>query len=69
MRIERQTRSRRNRVVALNIYRQRLKDEQHARSLQNKNIALARFALHEAIASLPQLLEGILETNEEDIDV
>jgi hypothetical protein len=69
IRTEQQTRSERNRVVALNIPRQRLEDEQRARSLHNRNIALARLALREVIAPLPQSPDRISETDEEDINV
>ena len=69
IRIEQQTRSERNRIVALNIRRQRLEDEQRAESLQNRNIALAPLALREAIALLPQSPDRISETDEEDINV
>jgi hypothetical protein len=68
-RIEQQTRSEHNRIVALNIRRQRLEDEQRAESLQNRNITLAPLALREAIALLPQSPDRISETDEEDINV
>lgn len=69
IRIEQQSRSERNRLVALNIRRQRLADEQRARSLLNRNIALASLALRENIVPLPQSPGRISETDEEDINV